>query len=555
LGQPIDRTSWSVGAAFSLGFLLLGIGAVFAMGEKALLPVLGMGAAVVLLASLIHRPELGILAFAALLYSNSPVNLGRIAASPQVLGLVATALLAVSVLVEVYVKRRGWIVDHAFLMMVALVGVAVLSTLLSTYPQTGLSWIITLITEGVIVYLFVINAIRRITTLKRILWVLLAVCAVMSAMGAYQELTGSYEQSFLGFAQRNTERGLGDRASEGDGLIRSRSRLHSVYRARGPMGDPNRFGQVLLVLVPLGAILASGSGRGRERLMAAACTGAILVGVFLTYSRGTMLMLAAIGAGLVLLGCLRTRDLAFGAVTAVIVVAIAAPGMTRRLDSIRGVQSLFSEESAVEADGATTGRMTEMLAALHAFRDHPLLGLGPGNYTPHYSVQYMSNPEIAFRIRDTQRRAHSLYIELAAEMGIVGLLVFLAIPAWLALRLWRLRAYWVHRDRERATLASAFLLALVAYLGTAVFLHLAFQRYYWFLIGLVGASVQLLSQPGAHATGSIVNEPVDGPLSKPLNNPLLADGSSGRIARDQTISEDTIRNRDGKRVVPRAWDE
>jgi hypothetical protein len=48
---------------------------------------------------------------------------------------------------------------------------------------------------------------------------------------------------------------------------------------------------------------------------------------------------------------------------------------------------------------------------------------------------------------------------------------------------------------------------------------------------------------------------VDGPLSKPLNNPLLADGSSGRIARDQTISEDTIRNRDGKRVVPRAWDE
>jgi O-antigen ligase len=116
---------------------------------------------------------------------------------------------------------------------------------------------------------------------------------------------------------------------------------------------------------------------------------------------------------------------------------------------------------------------------------------------PHYSVVYMADPEIAFRNRPTQRRAHSLYLEMAAETGVVGLIVFLAIPAWLAVRLWFLRRYWSHVNEERALLASAFLMALIGYFGTAVFLHLAYQRYYWLLLGLTGAAVHLLSQRSA----------------------------------------------------------
>lgn len=494
------RNAWPLRVALTLGFLAAGTLAILVLGDEAFLPVLAMVAAVVALSALVQYPELGILGFAALLYSNAPVNLGRIAGNAQLLGLAATALLGISVLVEVYVKRRGWVLDYAFLLALALVAVALLSTLLSDHPTTATSWTVTLITEGVLVYLLVINAIRTLSTLKRVLWVLLVVCAALSAMSAYQDVTRSYESDFAGFAQRNTERGLGDPDEEGSGLLRSRSRLHSVYRARGPMGDPNRFAQVLLVLVPVGVVLATRSRNVRQRLLAGALSAAILVGIFLTYSRGAMLTLALTSVGLVLLGCLRVRNLVIGAVVALLLVIVAAPGMKDRIDSIRGVQGLMAEGTDADADGATRGRMTEMLAALNAFRDHPVLGLGPGNYSPHYSVEYMSDPDVAFRIRDTQRRAHSLYIEFAAEMGIVGLVVFLAIPGWLCLRLWRLRSGWAPRDPERAAVASALLLALVGYFGTAAFLHLAFQRYYWFLIGLVGAAVHLLSQPGSRRT-------------------------------------------------------
>lgn len=494
MAQTLQRSNWPLRVVLWLGVVGLGVAAIVTTADAALLPVLAGAAAVVAVSALLARPELGVLAFAVMLYANAPVNLGRLAGSPQALGIAVTLLLLVSVLVEVYVHRRGWVVDYGFMAILAFVGLALLSTVLSRHPGTSLGWTLTLVTEGALVYLLVINAVRRIDGLKRILWALLCVSALSSALSAYQDFTGSYEQTFLGLARRNTERGLGEGATSADGLIRERTSLHPVYRAHGPIGDPNRFGQALLVLMPFGLLFMKRSRRSRERWIAAALSGVVLVGMFLTYSRGTLVMLALCTFLMVLLGILRAREVALGVVAGVVLVAVAAPGTVKRLDSIRGVEGLMTAETDAEADGAIRGRTTEMLAALNAFRDHPVLGVGPGNYMPHYSVEYMANPEIAFRIRTTQRRAHSLYLELAAEMGVVGLLGFMAIPTWLGLRLWFLRRRWLHVDRERALLATAFLIALVAYFGTAIFLHLAFQRYYWLLLGLAGATVQLLSQ-------------------------------------------------------------
>ena len=59
-------------------------------------------------------------------------------------------------------------------------------------------------------------------------------------------------------------------------------------------------------------------------------------------------------------------------------------------------------------------------------------------------------------------------------------------------RLWQWRAYWLPRDRDAADLASAFALSLMTYLVTAIFLHLSYQRYYWFLIALASAAVHVL---------------------------------------------------------------
>jgi O-antigen ligase len=74
------------------------------------------------------------------------------------------------------------------------------------------------------------------------------------------------------------------------------------------------------------------------------------------------------------------------------------------------------------ATGANTSRLTSLHShryaywkvALGAFRDHPLLGLGSGGF----QVRWLQRRNIPESVVD----AHSLYVETAGELGLVGLL-------------------------------------------------------------------------------------------------------------------------------------
>jgi len=173
-----------------------------------------------------------------------------------------------------------------------------------------------------------------------------------------------------------------------------------------------------------------------------------------------------------------------------LLVAIA-PGYRGRLETLLGVQGLFSAQASEQPDGATRGRTTEMLAALYVFLDHPILGVGPGQYAPFYSMSYHMNPEIALRYLPKSRRAHSLYAELAAETGLLGLTVFLFLVGRLLYQLWQASRRWVFNRPDLANLATTFVFSIAAYLGTALFLHLSYERYYWLLLALASAALQL----------------------------------------------------------------
>jgi O-antigen ligase len=151
-----------------------------------------------------------------------------------------------------------------------------------------------------------------------------------------------------------------------------------------------------------------------------------------------------------------------------------------------------------------------MLAGIAAYIDHPIIGVGPGQYVTFHSQYYQSLPEISIRDLTVQRRAHNLYIEMAAETGTIGLVVFLAIPLLLLRDLELLRRA-ATTNPGRARLAAAFALLILSYLGTGVFLHLAFERYYWFMIGLAAAAVDILRQEIASRSVTFVDaHPEDG---------------------------------------------
>ena len=88
-------------------------------------------------------------------------------------------------------------------------------------------------------------------------------------------------------------------------------------------------------------------------------------------------------------------------------------------------------------------------------------------------------------------QAHSLVLATAADLGLIGVVLFAALFTSLLQKLHR-----VHRDRRAddpvmSDLAAGLLLALTAYLAAGLFLSLAFERYLWLLVALAGAAVRL----------------------------------------------------------------
>jgi hypothetical protein len=452
-------------------------------------------------AMLLARPDLGTFLFLTLAYTNAVVHLGGAVGNAMLVGAALTGLLAVPVFAHVFVGRKPWVIDYPFLLMIAFGGASLLSTLVAKNVDLAFEWVLTFALEGLVLYFLLQNAVRTMSKMRQIMWVTAAVGATMSSMAVYQELTGSYDQQFGGIMQRNTEYGYEDEGID-DGMVRERDKVRVAHRAGGPVGGPNRFAQILLTMLPLSVILLWIEKQRDAKILAGLTSGLILSGIFLTYSRGGSVGLCALVVLLFAFGYLRVRQILAGAVVIFVLLLAIAPGYIGRFQTMIGLERFVSEAAVENQQGDATirGRLTEMLAALNVFLDHPLVGVGPAQFSPFYSLEYMQNPEIQFRHIEHTRRAHILYFELAAETGVLGLGLFLTIAGLVLVRLGRLRRRLRLRRPELAHFAAAFHASLAMYFVTALFLHFSYQRYYWIALALGAIAARLIRQESEKPT-------------------------------------------------------
>jgi O-antigen ligase len=136
-----------------------------------------------------------------------------------------------------------------------------------------------------------------------------------------------------------------------------------------------------------------------------------------TLSRGGILALLAVTGWLTVRRVLSVRLLvSAGALLAVAGVAgmvFAGEYLTRALD----------EKAYVAASNVDT-RAIRWEAAARMLADNPLLGVGPGGFRSNYAAA-SHNAEIA----EQTPVAHNMYLEVAAELGLPGLVLFLAVIA------------------------------------------------------------------------------------------------------------------------------
>ncbi|GAC1564797.1 MAG: hypothetical protein NVS3B14_00580 [Ktedonobacteraceae bacterium] len=219
-------------------------------------------------------------------------------------------------------------------------------------------------------------------------------------------------QAFFGYLQASFN--LGPQS-----FIRS-----DILRVYGTFGQPNPYAAYinLPLSIALGLTLL-----GRDwltRTLAGAAATVLAIAEFLSQSRGAEIALAAALVFIILAGMPGMRKLFR-------LLFIALLGFVGALLLGLVPQSLFNPAlkflglsgiSLVEpnsADYSTAERLAHWIAGLHMYFDHPILGVGIGNYPDAYPPYHIG------MFVDPLGHAHNYYINVAAEMGTIGLIVYL----------------------------------------------------------------------------------------------------------------------------------
>lgn len=319
------------------------------------------------------------------------------------------------------------------------------------------------------------------TVLRRSLAAFALGGALLASLTLIQAATGRFDIDFGGLA---------------------RSEVGTIYasvadvRAGGPVGDPNFYGQILVMAFPIAAFLGWSELRTQRRIVYLGSAAIIAAGAVLTYSRGALLALALVG--LLTVKLLRIRILHV-AVLALLVMLLVPANLTRRFvtlgpsDAVEGIQR----------DSSLDRRLLDAAAAATMFGDRPLIGMGTGSFSHFYGTyaNQVGSPARQYDALEAKQVPHSLYLEIAAENGLLGLLSFGALIAAAFLMLKRAHDELVMRGHsDLAWLAVGLGVALVGYLASSVFLHGAFQRYLWILLGLTAGLARLASRETASSS-------------------------------------------------------
>lgn len=405
------------------------------------------------------------------IYSNAAVVAIRFHNVPAI----AAALLPMALLVPLafhFVSDRRQVVITASLPLAILfVLIQVFGLAGSRYLNEAIDSVEVSILEGLLFYIVVTNVVRTRRDATLAVGALLLAGCLMGGLSLFQQVTRTFDNAYGGFAQV-PDFGFHDGAP--------------VRQARlcGPIGEQNRYAQIMLMLVPLGLCHYWGE-TGPKKMFAAVATALAAVGCVLAFSRGAAVGFALMLVLMTIMRQLQVRQLAMIGMGLLLLI-LAIPQYATRLASLVSVVNLATGPSSVEeVDGAVRGRATVMLAALRVAADYPGMGVGPGMFN-YYARDYGN--EGGLRALEGTRAAHCLYLELAAEHGIPGLCCFLAMVGVSLANLVRMKRWWRGRDKQMEYMASGYILALASYLTTAIFLHFSYARYFWLVLALADAT-------------------------------------------------------------------
>ncbi len=318
---------------------------------------------------------------------------------------------------------------------------AVIGVPTSLWPGGSVGVLRTILVKVVLMYFVLLGAVRHPRDITR--------------------LAGAYVASVTLYAVMVLIRFRGD-----PGAIR----IHGLYNY-----DSNDFATVVASAVPIALHLVVKKGWPVPRVVGIGGLGALLLAFIWANSRGGFLALLA--AGLVILIGYRvvSAPVRIGvAVAAILAFGVAAgPAFWTRMNTISNPDQDYNMTSS-------EGRLQLWERGIGYMEMRPLLGVGIGGFPSAEGMLSAGAREARAHGRGEKwSEPHNSFVEIGAELGVPGLLLFMAM-LWTAVR--------GLRGTQDSGLAVSLAAALVAFAVGGFFLSLAYREMLYALLALCVAA-------------------------------------------------------------------
>jgi len=364
----------------------------------------------------------------------------------------ATALAAITAcLGDRFVRGEALSIRRREISLVALLAAwAALTLPVSYWPGGSASFLFDIYLKSVAIFWLLCNTVDTETRLRQVLWALSLMSIPLAATAVWNYHTGAFVAD----------------ASRG-GVVR-------IEGYTAPLTtNPNDLALMLNLILPLSASLLRSARSFAPRALLAATIALSVVAVFLTFSRGGFLTLAA--TTLTGLASRMKGPVAIGIGAALIAGLLCLPLVpSAYVDHLRTITDIQSD-----ATGSAQERWSDMLSAARYVALHPIFGAGIG-----------MNTLALNEIRGTEwRMVHNVYLEYAADLGIPGLVlfVFLLFEALGSAARAGSAAAASAGMSETTFFAEGIRISLVGFVVAAMFHPVSYHFYFYYIAALAVA--------------------------------------------------------------------
>lgn len=200
-------------------------------------------------------------------------------------------------------------------------------------------------------------------------------------------------------------------------VLRDWQTYHAIYKDYRPgfvVGDPNYFTVNVLLFLPPTFLMMQKSTSRWERWFCLSCFVVTLFGVMVSASRGGFLGMVTGSLFLILRTKRRFRNLALIGISLAVVIFASPVSPLQR----------FKNPTPGDQQSADT-HVALMYGGVRMMLEHPVFGVGIDNFKRN-SGRFVTLTEAA-QMDKQSRVAHNSYVEIGAEMGIPGLLLFIGL--------------------------------------------------------------------------------------------------------------------------------